>query len=607
MAIRKRYDTGDGQDLNTSVVEAAKQKVLQNIPGNGSQRGVGNTALASPIDGQPGMNDLLRETAYEDAIRASISDPGVNYLDYKALESDSPITQQGYSGKTFSMPTIAAGGVVVPFNILEKKQRAYREQEKRDMLDSIRLDYQVQEIKDVASNKIFIDKQLEYYNNLAKNIADQNFDGNIGRAYKYLNQEKNALAISGMKWKNLKNAFDSAYDNYVKLKSDPASLGTSAYSRKTKNMMAGFEEILDGENFNPDMVQQYSDFLRNFNRRSTINEITLDAAKNVKDVYRVQVEQLIKTGDYDLDAVRKIIDLDDDALEVIFQQYGGSDEDYTKEEKQLFKDAFKYNFEREVISDVRAVGKENIGAILLKNKLAADRENKKYDYPESKFVVTEYGTDSEDYGSPVGLRGVNAVTLPSDKKLQIGIPIKGDSGLAYAVSKTTGQPVSTKKNVDFEPRNTAIYYVLNKDLYKTDPNTGKQTDEVLIKAGMPITTDKEELCYFIQDSPGIEINRVRFVEGTISKKEPDAADKGTDSVLVPYKWIEGDMRANYPNLSEKISSADQFEKENPVRTVAGYNAFQKNKDPNFVPVTKEDLQANYPQYIWIEGTRPASY
>lgn len=599
----KLAQSGSSTEESPEILAQAKLNIIENI--SPSEPTPGNTKLAYSKDKQPGLSDLIRNTTYEDAIRQSIADPNISYLDYKALESDSPITQQGYSGKTFSAPTIAAGGVVFPYNIIEKRERARAEEEKTQALEQLSMDYEIQEVKDIASNKIFINKQKEYYDGLAQGIADEKFDGNVGKAYQYLNKEKNTLAIAGLKWKNFKQGFDVAYENYLKLKADPASLGTSAYSKKTKEEMAKFEGLLDG-NIDPNQIGELSKFINNFNKRATINEISTAAAVKFKDVYETEIKNVMNQPDYNIDAVIKSLDISDAKLENAFKLYGGDDINYTKEEKELFMESFRNNFEREIITELRSNQKFNPNEALFKAKATAavKEAEEAATYSVEKGGVVEYQNNvtNEDgtTKTPNNLRVNNVVNLPSTtKKIQVSLQKDPNTNL-QAIDKETGDFITTTKDQYFEPNSTYVAFVSDKDIYKPDPNTRKPTKEVMFKAGQPITADQEQLCALLSEVDQTKLTRVRYVQGMMTNDSPEPDERTSMTVIAPYSQVAGRVKTAYPLLDKMVKEADSKNTDPVILNVNEFNN-SDNAKATGVTYTKAQLQKLFPQYIWLDN------
>lgn len=579
--------------------EAAKKAVAGNMDQLPRTPVIGNTGYSSPGD----VDILAQNALYEQAVKSSMVDPGINYMDYQQMETG-PVTASGYSGKTFSAPTFAAGGVRVPVSIINKNIDAAIERKRRDDLAGLKVDYEIQEIKDPIRNAIFVENQFKYYDDMTQSIADEKFDGDLTKARRYLNQEQNMLKRAGMQWTSLQRAFDSTFEIYMNYQLSPKGPAQTVFGEDMKALMNRFEnEILNTENFDPKNIGQYSDFLREINQRTSVQEAAKATMEFIKSsegggLYTAeQIELLYSNNDYDVMATRKAVrkDFRENLAPTLLQLYGGDLEDYTPKQQEIFIDAIEMMVEQEVVDNIKAIGKYNAAArIQVENNKPKTTGSTDWDatnpnaYTRSPYSETAFNTGGE---TPYNVGTYNQITLPDKETKDIQISTQGGDG-NIAWNKETGQPYKTKGNVNFEPRNTYLMYVADEDI--GDDGAGNP----VYKKGQPI--DKQELA-----EKGMALsakNKVRirrYVEGISyekRKKELSTSDEYATvpiTTLVPYEMIEADMKTAYPALQQVIDSYNEKEGQvAQVITVSGYNK-QYNSNYTYGQMVRNPLLKNY--------------
>lgn len=579
-----------GPTLGDIEAEEAKKNLVQNFDDINRNIVPGNTSLSAPNDDFAG---ITRNTLYEDAIRSAVVDPGLNYMDYQQTRLG-PVTAQGYSGKTFSAPTFAAGGMRVPTSLINKNVSAAIEQRRQDKLAGLKLDYEIQQIKDPILNNIFIDNQFEYYDQLAQSVADERFDGDISKARKYLNTEQKTLEKAGMKWSTYRTAFDQSFDNYLKYQSGPKGPGQTRFGEETKKLMQEYEQtILNSEDFDPKDIDKYSQFLRKFNERTSIAEAAQSAAEaDLQGIYSPEeIETLLRTNDYDITATRKVIrdDFRERLAPAMLELYGGDLEDYTPEQQKLFVDAMEMYFEKQVLDNIKTTGKFNAAARIKIAKETAKYSPKTQDmdatnpdaYTRTPYNQTAFKTGSTtEEGDPdyYNVSTYNVVTLPDAETKEIQISTQGSAEKGYvAWNKQTGEPYITKGNEYFKPRNTFVMYVADEDI--------KVGDNMVYEKGQPV--DKEVV---FQNNPNAiftnKIRKRRYVEGITTNKrlkDPDYPEDGAvtdyNTVIVPYEMIGADMQTAYPALPSVVNSFGT--EEGQIKGVIKVSEYNRAKNTNY--------------------------
>ena len=184
--------------------------------------------------GISGINDLL-------ANLDRTSPTGATVTQADTTTQRSPITQQGYSGQTFSMPTFAAEGLTFPFHILSKRAQERRDNEAEAEKEKLAFDYDIAEISDNVRNAIFIDKQKQHYDDLLEKLSNDPEIGGRQQALKYM-KDNNIIKLAGAKWRNLQGLYDKTFQSYVKVMSDTDALGRAKYDPKTRAMAEAFKK-----------------------------------------------------------------------------------------------------------------------------------------------------------------------------------------------------------------------------------------------------------------------------------------------------------------------------------------------------------------------------
>ncbi len=315
----------------------------------------------------------------------------------------SPITQQGYSGQTFSMPTIAAEGFTFPYHILSKKAKERRDQEAAAAKEDVSYNYDIAEISDQVRNDIFINKQKQHYDNILDKFTDQ--FGSRKQAIKYI-KDNNIIKVAGAKWKNLQGLYDKTFANYLKVVQDSDAIGRSRFDPQTKQLAKEFEIFIsDIDNFDPDQLDEYAKFYNNFNEHVSISELAKQASTDMEGINPQNI---------------------DEAADFVWGMYG--DDDFTLEQKDLFMNSLKYYYKNEIadfetkenIKNLNLIGLENLrqeGRVELKEldqESALQLIERKEATEGGKPTISDQTISVTDpnTGNPINIESKNVITFP---------------------------------------------------------------------------------------------------------------------------------------------------------------------------------------------------
>jgi len=367
----------------------------------------------------------------------------------------SPVTQQGYSGQTFSMPTYAPEGFVFPFHILSKNAKARRDQEAEEAKSQASFEYDLAQISDEIHNGIFVDKQAQFYANMLDKYT--NDLGSISKAKKYI-KDNNLVKIASAKWKNLEGVYNKTFESYTKVLEDTDAMGQSKYDPATKKLAQEFGAFIsDLDNFDPDKLDEYSKFYNKLNQRASISELAQAASARLENVPPEGMAE---------------------AVEIVASDYLGSN--VTPEQSQLFKESLMYfgnklgadllKSREKAASDARLQQIKDKGLVdrlqqkqegdinleetkqegrmdlaEIKSTTASQEKKGRVTISDQKVSVTDPNT-----GENINIDAKNVITFPPEGKVLSGVP--GDSVYVYSSDpKKSNEWLTLNENVDIKP------------------------------------------------------------------------------------------------------------------------------------------------------------
>ena len=338
----------------------------------------------------------------------------------------SPITQQGYSGQTFTMPTIAAEGLTFPFHILSKAAADRREQEAEVAKQDLSYNYDIAQISDEIHAGIFVDRQSQYYSDLLLSTQDA-LGGDRAKALKYL-KDNNIIKTAGVKWKNLETLYNKTFESYLKVKQDPGSLGASKFDPKTKKLADEFGAFIGNpDNFDPDNIDKYAKFFNQFNERASLVELARTAAADMVGINPNNPES-VREG-----------------VQIAFETHAEG-LNLTEEQEALFKEMlpyyYKYQISEQEKSDIqfarekrmqeikardamdlqRLRGEQAVNTAVARAGATSEAKKPKVTIDDQKISVTDPTTNAK-----LNINAKDVVTFPSLKSTEKLSAIPGDS------------------------------------------------------------------------------------------------------------------------------------------------------------------------------------
>ena len=297
-----------------SGLSITNKDLLENLNRQSAFSPVGDN-LASPKI----VGDI--DTFLESIDRGS---PEINASDI--FTQRSPVTQAGYTGETFTMPTYAGESVTFPFHILSKRSQARRQQQEQQKIEELQFNEEMVQLSDEIRNEIFQNKRLGSFQDKITEIQDA-LGGSYSRAWKYM-KDRGIDRQMTSQWNNLASLYNKTYENYLKVVSDTDALGRSKYDNETKQLAAMFGDFISNiDDFDPEKLEEYAQFHNKFNESVSISDLAKKAAMDMVGVDPNNPEEI------------------EEATEIIWRSYG--DPDFTSEQEKLFRDSLKYYWKNE--------------------------------------------------------------------------------------------------------------------------------------------------------------------------------------------------------------------------------------------------------------------
>ncbi len=576
-------------------------------PGLHAELGITNLDLLNNLDQQAPVSPVIDNAepagivSDMDAFLSSI-DRGGGASDLSASDfatQQSPVTQQGFSGSTFSMPTYAAEGLRVPFHILSKRSDARRKQQEQEAMEQVQFDTEITQLSDEIRNDLFLDKRHDAFIGKLDEIQGALGPGTSrSQASKYMT-ENGIDRLMTSQWNNLASLYNKTFQSYIKVASDTDALGRSRYDPATKRLAGEFKAFIDNlDNFNPDNIDAYAEFYNKFNESVSISDLAAQAAGRIKNV---SPENL------------------DEALDIMWRTYG--DPDFTSEQERLFKENVRYYYENKLgqreeleirnedairIKELEIGGRSELSVQEHEQELveiaasgeqaretAAVKEDVK---PETRITVTDQVISVTDpiTGTNVSIDSKNVITFPDRTKKMNAVPGKN----VYIVGgyRIVGEDEDTPKrqgwltineSVDINPIREFKASVRNKD-----KNARK---EVFKEEGKVKPKGKLIRNYFVGgDDKGEGAEEGTFVQAEINaagtRRGPDYEEIEQDVVkATDSDGNEVEIRGKETIILPQANISDK------LINVYGKN-YQKAKAP------KEKIEIKVSEYNKEKGT-----
>ena len=533
-----------------------------------------------------------------------------------SLPGQGPMTQQGYSGPDFSVPTIATGGMVYPYHILAKRRAAKIEGQRVAEQEQIKFDYDVAKLNDEINNILFTEKQDEYFKGMLFELKEH--FGDEQQALRYMDQN-NLIKQATRKWSNFADVYNKAYDNYIKVSTDTNSLGNSKYDEGTRRLAKEFETFIAGiDDFDPSKVDEYIKFHNKFNERMTLADIIKQGVEMMKEPYIKEYRKVASPEDYDAYVIEQKLRSDfDNNAETIWGLLGPRDS--TEGDKKIFMDMLKGSFIEQTLDDLKFVNTDNMSTWWKKKEMEAGLAKvKELEKPENIITVSDQEVSVKDplTQETMVLDAKNVITFP--KKTIATSPGK-DVYIEGVGIITINDVVPITPVREFTAN-------VNLEALKGDQEILKEAEET---KGLDV--GKLKTSYFIgkggdkkgsteQNFIQAEINAFGSTKGEWGQTLPDVVnytDKngqpgtlvGKQTVIIPQKNVNDNLvntyGENYTNAKAKIIKPVEEKKVEPKaeekkeevrKPILSVKKFQEAATKNkwhTVTYTKEYLQKKY--------------
>jgi len=548
-----------------------------------------------------------------DAFLGAINRPAPDITASDIFTPTSPVTQAGYHGETFSMPTFAGESVTFPFHILSKRAQARREQREEQQIQALQFDKEQTQLSDEIRNEIFLNKREDSFKGKLDEIqAAMGFGATRAQASKFM-QDSGITRQMTSQWNNLASLYNKTYENYLKVLSDTDALGRSKYDEKTKRLAAQFDDFISNiDDFDPHKLDEYAQFYNKFNESVSISDLAKRASEEMKGIAKEDA---------------------DEAAGLVWQMYGEGAE-FTPEQEQTFKSALKFYFDDKLgdreklkLTGDAAVSleslKEQNREKLEKQKQAAEIETIEKRGEEARILEEQKQAGREKL-KEIGeeAKPEKRITI-SDQAISVTDPMTGTSATIDAKNVITFPELAKKattvpgKNVFIEDKgwvtiNEAVEIKPLREFKATVRNDliGKTSGEVMITEKGQIPGyfgkgDKYKEQTFIQ----AEINAAGTRRGEDYEeieqdvvKAKDSAGKaieirGKETVIIPKDNISDKLINLYGKNYEKAQVKEKGEEKLEL-SVAAYNKSRKPPAKNY---TKAQLEEKFgDQYTIVD-------
>lgn len=391
------------EERNRTIQRQAEVENAFNQAGAGgslNQDGLNNLSRENPDNGVNSSsylsgNELDQDTSQDAYIRRMMlrkSNPAIQALPENALfpgYGANPMTQQGWSGYGFSIPTIYGSGSLYPWAVVDARKRAEQEAEMQYEAELSKSLPEYSHIANFTKDPGFYDAQ---YNDFKTNIEDK---------YKQIAKEKhgderlwsvlgaNEIRQKQEKYKQASMAHDQVWSEANKMLSDT----TGFYSKTSKDVAGKYINFIDQFNANstdPENIDKFAKMQQDIRKQANVADTVKKQLDIISPQFYLSIEEFKQTGDYD--AFKKIEGsasfLKKDNGKIVFDKNGVAEFDeeafdkyakdayqnvYTEESKYTpsygsYKEELKNGLKQTFKVDLDTVGKYNAGARVWEDK-----------------------------------------------------------------------------------------------------------------------------------------------------------------------------------------------------------------------------------------------
>ena len=482
-------------------------------------------------------------------ISGSNTASGLTPADFLSLSDLPPINVGTYSGKTFSAPIFATGGMLMNFGAIRKAQDAKIAADNERKKKSALLKYDVYEVTDALQNEVLINKQAEAYDKIVEKVmAERGVP--MTEAKRYLNEEGNdIIKKEGREWKNFSGMLKDTNADYLKVLEDETKPPSQRiYSDETLELAKQYTEfIANPDNFDYDDLPKFAGFYGQFKESIALSEWATGVTADFKVQKKDEITELGTFAGENVYGVKRAYVEEMYGRDKIIAVYG--DPRWSEERKNMAYELFLNNLDRdEEILNLRSNQSlaDYKAKLLAKRKIEGTEEietvpgvakEKETSVGKVKSKTKEtMGEEDETVWKPIKKEDV--VELGQNKKIQIS--------LYGAIDKSSGEKILETKDVYLYPMDSGFQYTVKKQIgegvNRIDEGEfiNKETKEGLINVGLAKEGD---------------FNRTRYVEGTIETIEPLGSDKATVSIFIEHDKIREVIEKTYPGTNKLIQSS----------------------------------------------------
>lgn len=447
--------------------------------------------------------------------------------------ADQPVTQQGYSGKTFSAPTIAPTGGLFPYALLQERRASERLAKERALASGRYQQPDVYGLKNLEDNDRYLQMQYRSYDDVYKKGSEMSLKnyGTTAYAGHFVQEEANRLARS---YDDIAKGYNAAYDTAQKIVTAPdKSMYTKDQAKAANYIMFEGLDALDKDPSNQEIISEIqSNINKIVGEYKPIDEFTTDITKNLTDETNTTIKEIqdqLKAGaDYyiieQLTASSPFLAIDDNG-NFVFDDNGF--EDYVRnqyaptyeagirmpetEMKEIIRQA-KAKTKFEVKSQLSNLGKDmtwrKAYADMWKTKKTKELEKETYNIGDTKITIGTAGGNKEvPFTNGYGLKQGTIISAPIGTKV---------------INQKTGEEYTTSETVEISP--IGVGNMDKQDAY--DPGSGK-----IITVG----GDRYVLATVTEEKKVLKTGE-EGDETTLTKES---------EVLIPLKNINKQMEAVY--------------------------------------------------------------
>jgi hypothetical protein len=439
IAIGNEWNDVIAQRGNPAQLETLAR--LQRNPNNA----IDNTSVL-------GQNELGQDTSEDAYIRRMMqrrSNPAIEALPENALfpgYGSDPMTQQGWSGYGFSIPTIYGSGSLYPWAVVDAKKRAQQEADLEYDAELAKSQPEYAHIANFTKDPLFYEAQKGYFDALQRDgeqIAKQKY----GDPSLWSKIKERDIQGAQMKFKQFGAAHDQIMDQYSKMLADDKGYYSPISRRMYDEYVNGIDQMASNPS-DPATFNKLFDIQQNIRKQANVADTVKSQAANIAFEGYASLQNFISNGDYDsyklFSGKAPFIKKDDKGMAMFnpdgtaqFDQtafddyvkgtyadvYGGEENKKYAPLFETYKKEMQHALTKEFKLDLKDMGKYNAGA-----RAWEHRENAKTD----QKIQQDFTASTENISMGDGVGGTQTALMtntvyfqPKPNGKRIKIPITG--------------------------------------------------------------------------------------------------------------------------------------------------------------------------------------